>query len=222
MTTLTPDEYKKAREKMVRTQLVTTGVQKKSIIDHVGALEREIFVPEEFKLISYSAKEIPLADKRFMLNPMDLGLILDRIDFDNTQKVLIIADGTGYVTALLSKMIDQVVTLDNVNNFKKNLDPILNSLDIQNVSVIESDVTEGWAAQAPYDLIFINGSVQQIPDALFDQLAPNGKILTALKKPFISHAVFQFKLQDAIQTERLFECSISLLPEFSKKSKFVF
>ena len=98
----------------------------------------------------------------------------------------------------------------------------MNNLDIHNVKIIESDIQKGYAVDAPYDLIYINGSVQDIPDDLFAQLSPNGKILTTIKKPFISEAVFQYKIDDVIQIERLFECSVSLLPEFSKKSKFVF
>lgn len=222
MNMLTPEEYEEARERMVKTQLVAPGVQRYSIIERMGELEREIFTPEEFKLIAYSAKEIPLSGSRFMLNPMNLGLILDRVDFDSVSKVIVLGDGTGYVTALLADIVDSVVSVDNIDNFKSIVEKNLRDLNVENVEIIQGDITKGCPAKGPYDLIFINGAVQQIPDNLFAQLSDNGKILTALKKPFISHAIFQHKVGDTIQTERLFECSISLLPEFSKKSKFVF
>ncbi len=218
----TSEEFEKAREKMVKTQLVATGVQKYSIIERMGELERENFTPEEFKIIAYSAKEIPLSPSRYMLDPMNLGLILDRVDFDSISKAMILADGTGYVTALLADIIDTVISVDTIKGFSKNITPILETLNIQNVKLIESDIQKGYPIDAPYDLIYINGAVQQIPDELFNQLSPNGKILTAIKRPFISEAVFQYKIDDTIQTERLFECSVSLLPEFAKKSKFVF
>lgn len=222
MNMLTPEEYETAREKMVKTQLVAPGVQRYWIIERMGELEREMFTPEEFKIIAYSGKEIPLPESRYMLDPMNLGLILDRVDFDSIEKVLILGDSSGYVTALLASIVDTVISVDNVKNFSKKLIPMMEKLDIHNVNIIDSEIQKGCPAHAPYDLIYINGSVQQIPDDLFAQLSPNGKILTALKKPFISEAVFQYKINDTTQTERLFECSVSLLPEFAKKSKFVF
>lgn len=222
MNMLTSEEYEKAREKMVKTQLVATGVQRYWIIERMGELQREMFVPEEFKIIAYSGREIPLPHFRYMLDPMNLGLILDRVDFDSVEKMMILGDSSGYVTALLANIVDTVVTVDNIKNFSKNMTPLMEQLNIHNVKVIENEIQKGCPSEAPYDLIYINGAVQHIPNDLFAQLAPNGKILTTLKKPFISEATLQYKVGDAIQTERLFECSVSLLPEFSKKSKFVF
>jgi protein-L-isoaspartate(D-aspartate) O-methyltransferase len=218
----TPEFYEKAREKMVKTQLVTTGVQKKSLIDRMATLERESFTPQEFKIIAYSAREIPVLPTRYMIDPMNIGLLLDKIDFDTVKKIMILGDSTGYVAALLSEAIDNIVTVDNTQGFSENVTALMTQFDIKNVTVFNNDIALGCPDNAPFDLIFINGAVQQIPDNLFAQLSPQGKVLTALKKAFISEAVFQYKLNDIIQTERLFECSISLLPEFSKKSKFVF
>ena len=216
------EALEQARAKMVRTQLVATGVQKQSIIERMGVLEREKFTPQEFKVIAYSAKEIPVSPSRYMLDPMSLGLLLDRIDFDSVKKVMILGDSTGYVATLLASIIENIVTVDNVNNFTENLTAITTMLGIDNVKTIENEIDKGYLEGSPYDLIFINGSIQKSPDDLFAQLSPQGKILTALKKPFISEAVFQYKTNGTIQTERLFECAISLLPEFAKKSKFVF
>lgn len=214
--------YEEARDNMVKSQLVATGVQKHSIIERMGELERELFVPEEFKIIAYSAREIPVSNSRYMIDPMNLGLILDKVDFDSINKVMILGDSTGYVAALLADIIDDVVTVDNTKDFSKNITELLNNIKVTNVKVVEGDIQKGYPDSSPYDLIFINGSVQQIPDEIFSQLSPIGKILTSFKKAFISEAVFQSKVNNTTQTEKLFECSISLLPEFSKKSKFVF
>lgn len=222
MTELTPEQYSEAREKMVNTQLVATGVRRQSIINRASEIKREDFTPTEFKLIAYSAKEIPLQGSRFMLDPMNLGLILDRIDFDDIQNMLIIGDSSGYVSALLAGIVPNIVSVDSVEGFKNTVDKLLAEININNVHAIQGDLTKGHASEGPYDLIFINGAVQIIPDALFAQLSPKGKILTTLKKAFISHAVFQHKAGDTVQTEKLFECSVSLLPEFGKQSKFVF
>lgn len=218
----TPEFYQEAREKMVKTQLITTGVLQQSIIERMGTLEREKFLPSEFKIIAYSAKEIPVLPTRYMLDPMNTGLLLDKIDFDNVKKIMLLGDNTGYIATLLSEAIETVVTVDNTKNFNENINNIITEFDIKNITVVNGDIAMGDASNAPFDLIFINGAVQQVPDILFNQLAPQGKILTALKKSFISEAVFQYKIDNTVQTERLFECSISLLPEFSKKSKFVF
>lgn len=218
----TPEFFTQAREKMVKTQLVTTGVQRQSIIDRMATLEREKFTPQEFKIIAYSAREIPVSAKRYMIDPMNTGLLLDKIDFDSVKKIMILGDTTGYVTALLAQTVEEIITVDNSDNFVENITALMAELNIQNVSVIHHDISVGYPNHAPYDLIFINGAVQQIPDTLFEQLVPQGKVLTALKKAFISEAVFQYKANGTVQTERLFECAISLLPEFGKKSKFVF
>lgn len=220
----TPEDFEEAREKMVMTQLMVPGVQKQSIMDGMLNLLREEFVPNEFKKIAYSAREILLPNDRFLLNPMDLGLILDRMDLNNIEKILIIADNPGYVTALLADIIPHVTTLDHVSSFKENMLQLIDTLELKNVTVFDHDILEGVPENAPFDAIFINGAIQKTPDNLFSQLSPEGRIYSFQKKQFISHAVSQFKSAETneIQTELLFETSVSLLPEFSQKSPFAF
>jgi|GEM_PF-2102844 len=218
------DAFKEAREKMILTQLVATGVQRQSLLDAVYNLLREDFTPPEFKTIAYSAQEIRLPNERFLLSPMDIGLMFDRIDFDNAQKGLIIADSSGYATAILSELVEDITALDQTPEFTNNIQNIVSKYELKNVTIVENNVLAGCADHGPYDFIFINGSVQQIPDCFYDQLAPEGKIYCFQNKQFISHAVAQFKSPEdgSVQTERLFEASVTLLPEFKKASKFVF
>ncbi|MEM6603003.1 MAG: hypothetical protein AAF621_03040 [Pseudomonadota bacterium] len=219
------ESFEAAREKMIKSQLVAVGVRNASVLEAIRKTPREHFVPKEFRVISYSGKEIPVSKNgRYMLEPMVTGKFFQSAELDGKQNILIIGDSTGYFGALVSGLAQSVTLLETeefVETLRENMSSFEPEEDVS-IEVVSGDLTKGYAAKAPYDIIFINGSVKQIPDELFKQISAEGYILTAFRRGYICDAVKYF-LDGAgnVQHEKLFECSIGFLPEFNKKPSFM-
>ena len=213
--------FEEAREKMIKTQLIPTGVRNNSVLEHMLQVPRELFVPEEFKIIAYSAKEIPLAQGRSLLEPMLAGKFLQATHLVGTERVLVLGDGTGYMTALFSMTAKSVVIVERselIDTIKGNLE----KLNFGNVVCISGDISQGAMEYAPFDIIYINGSVQKIPEKIMEQLAPDGTLFTMMKRGYICDAVKYKKMLDEVNKEVMFECSANVLPEFATSKKFKF
>lgn len=213
--------FEEAREKMIKAQLIPTGVRSNSVLEHMLKVPREMFVPEEFKIIAYSAKEIPLAQGRSLLEPMLAGKFLQAANLIGTERVLVLGDGTGYMTALFSMTAKSVVIVERselIDTIKSNLE----KLNFGNVVFITGDISQGAIDYAPFDIIYINGSVQKVPEKIMEQLTPDGTLFTMMKRGYICDAVKYKKTLDEVNKEVMFECSANVLPEFATSKKFKF
>ena len=217
-------DFTEACEKMITSQLMPVGVRNELVLQYMRDLPREHFVPQEFKLISYSAKEIPVSKERCMLEPIVAGKIFQAADLNGTKNVLIIGDATGYFASLLSFMAGRVTVLEKniyIPDIQKNIEQ---SDSLKNIKVIATDdITTGHSENAPYDMIFIHGTVKTVPDEILSQLSPNGFLIAFIKRGYICDATkYYFDDSQNIQSERIFECSVLALPEFNPKAIFEF
>lgn len=217
-------DFTQACEKMITSQLMPVGVRNELVLQYMRDLPREDFVPQEFKLISYSAKEIPVSKERCMLEPIVAGKIFQAASLSITKNILVIGDATGYFAALLSFMAVQVTVLEKniyVPEIKKNIEK---NDSLKNINVIATDdITKGHNENAPYDMIFIHGTVKTVPDYILSQLSPNGFLIAFIRRGYICDATkYYFDESQNIQSERIFECSVLALPEFNPKTVFEF
>lgn len=212
-----------ARETMIKSQLMAVGVRNASVLEAFRSLDMEAFLPEEFKLIAYSGKEIAFNKARTMLEPMVMGKFLQHTDILPTFNILTVGDVSGYISALLSKMAKSVTLLETdefVEIAKSHIEAAV--LEENNISFASGDITKGAAQNGPYDLIVFCGAVKKFDDCFYNQLSNDGAIIAAVKRGYICDAVCYHKGEDgSIQKENFFECSAGLLPEFKPKSTFI-
>jgi protein-L-isoaspartate(D-aspartate) O-methyltransferase len=213
-------DFASARKSMVAGQIMTNGVRRASVIQAMLYLPREVFVPEAFKAISYSGKEIPLSEDRALLEPMVLGRLLDAAKITNDNKVLDIAAGTGYSTTILSFISENVTSLESYPHYAETIRKNVKTFHRENVTVVENALSEGYAANAPYDLILINGAVDIIPQTIIDQLSPDGRLITVFNEGLFGKATICTPKKEGYHRKFIFDCGAVKIPDFAFKKTF--
>jgi protein-L-isoaspartate(D-aspartate) O-methyltransferase len=216
MTVQTPvPDFAAARIAMVENQLRPQGVTDPAVLDAMGTVERERFLPLQTRSLAYVDRAVLLGDRRFLPAPAVLGSLLTQLTPQGGERALVVGAGTGYSAAVLGAMGVVVTTLES--------SPALAAQARENgIKVVEGTLEEGWAKGAPYDLILIDGAVEYIPDAIVDQLANGGRLGTALIDRGITRLVVGRKVGGAFGYLSLSDAGVPPLPGFARPRAFVF
>jgi protein-L-isoaspartate(D-aspartate) O-methyltransferase len=215
-------DFEAARIKMVENQIRTTDVTSHSVLRAFLAVPREAFVPEKAKPLAYLDADIELAPGRYLMEASPLAKQLQAAEITGEDKVLDVGTGSGYVAALLSMLAGSVTALESDAALAEQAASNLKALDCRNVTVVTGDLTRGHAANAPYDVIFVNGAVEEVPSALLDQLAEGGKLVAVIGYGNAAQAKILIKEHGAISESSRFNLSVKPLPGFAKAKEFVF
>lgn len=213
-------DFEAARIKMVENQIRTTDVTSHSVLQAFLAVEREDFVPEKAKALAYIDTDIELAPGRFLMEASPLAKLLQAAEITKNDTVLEIGTGTGYVASLLSRVAGSVVSLESDAALAEAAGR--NLADCPNVKLVTGELEKGNTAGAPYDLIFINGAVEEIPPALLDQLAEGGRLVAVIGYGNAAQAKILLRERGAISENSRFNLSVKPLPGFRKAKEFVF
>ena len=221
-------DFEAARVKMVENQIRTTDVTSHSVLNAFLAVPRENFVPEKSKVLAYIDNDIevspaaPGKPARFLMEASPLAKLLQLGEIDKEDKVLDVGCGTGYVSALLSILAGTVVALETEETLAAQAKTNLAALGCGNVTVVTGELEKGYAAGAPYDLIFIDGSVEEVPDALLSQLGEGGKLIVVEGYGHAARATVFVRERGVFSENVFFNASVKPLPGFAKAKEFVF
>ncbi len=216
--------FEQARFNMVEQQIRPWEVLDQDVLDLLMTVKREEFVPAERRKLAFSEVELPIGHGQVMLKPIIEGKILQALQVQRSETVLEVGAGSGYFAALLAASSAKVTSLE--------IEPELVSLartnlarygQLGNVTVELADGMQGWAAQAPYDVIVLSGGVEQVPQALLDQLKPGGRLFafvgdaTLMKARVMTNvAPGQYRIED------VFESSVPFLKNAPRVESFQF
>jgi len=213
-------DYTAQRTKMIDSQIRTTDVTSHSILTAFFNVEREKFAGERLKPVAYIDNDLEIAPGRFMMAASPLAKLLQLAAVTKADSVLEIGTGSGYATALLAQLADKVVSVESDVALAEAARANLQGID--NVTLVQGDLAAGHERKAPYDLIFVSGSVDALPTALFDQLKEGGRLVAVLGEGLSSGAMI-FVREQGRQSERFaFNASVRKLPGFDKAREFVF
>lgn len=214
-------DFSQARANMIEGQLRPNRVTDPALLAAVADLPRENFLPAPLKGIAYVDDDIPLGNGRYLIEPMVLCRLLQDGAVRRTDKVLDIGCATGYSSALLARLAAQVIALES----DEALLPLARQhlATAANVKLVSGALEQGWAAEAPYDLILVGGMVEQVPAALTDQLAEGGRLLTVVGNGARGGtARLLQKTAGAVSSRPLFDAGTPPLPGFLRRATFVF
>lgn len=213
----------KARFNMIEQQIRPWKVLDSQVLDLMSTVPRENFVSEAYQGLAFADIAVPLGKDRFMLHPREEGRLLQAIKPKHNEKVLVIASGSGYVTALLASMADEVIAIDSDEEFVALTTDNLTKLNIENVTVSCTDVAEGLASQSPYKVIVILGSMQVLSETIKKQMAVGGRMFCIIGKEPTMEALLVTRLSETDWQEKgLFETSVPALENTPEAEQFHF
>lgn len=218
-------QFSIARKHMVDSQIHTAGVIDPRILEAFTSLQRERFVPENLSKVACTDENLPLGEGRFLMEPVVHARMIEVAEPKSTDIVLDVGGATGYSAAILAPMVSTVIALEETNNFLDYATWIWNELGIRNIQAFQGKLPDGNPASGPYDIIFINGAVSEIPQKLIDQLAPSGRLIAVLKKAgnvLGETTIVQKTAGGNFSARGLFEAGLPYLPGFEPKPVFKF
>jgi protein-L-isoaspartate(D-aspartate) O-methyltransferase len=168
--------YSARRVMMVDTQVRPQDVTKFPIIEAMLAVPREVYVPADKREAAYVGENISLGGDRVMLEARTLAKMLDAVDIQPGDVVLDLGCGLGYSSAVIARMADAVVAVEDNEALAAEAQRVLASEGVDNVAVVAGPLAEGCAKGGPFDAIMVQGGVQEIPQALIAQLKDGGRI----------------------------------------------
>jgi protein-L-isoaspartate(D-aspartate) O-methyltransferase len=186
---MSPDSFENMRRAMVESQLRPEGVTDVRVLDAMGSVAREDFVPEARRATAYADRMIALPDGRGINPPIVTGRLLNAAAIVPGDRVLIIGDASGYTTAVVRQLADKV----------------------------EVETNEG-----EFDVIVIDGAVEQLPDSLVEQLAPYGRLVTGLVEAGVTRLALGRRAGGGFGLTPFLDAEMAVLPEFARPPAFVF
>ena len=140
-------------------------------------IPRHLFVPAQLAALAYSDTPLPLAFDKTISQPFIGGLMLDLLDLQPGDRVLEVGTGLGYQAAIMAEMGAQVFSVDIVEEFAQEAKVRLTAIGHDDVTVRVGDGSRGWQDHAPFDRILVTAAARAVPEPLFDQLKPGGRIV---------------------------------------------
>lgn len=215
-------DFEAARTKMVEHQIRTTDVTSHSVLRAFYNVPREAFVPEKSKALAYVDYDIEIAPGRYLMEASPFAKLLQLAKITKDDVVLEVGTGSGYAAAILSQLASSVVSVESDEALATKAAATLEALGYDNVATVTGNLEEGYAAEAPYDLIFINGAVEHVPQALIDQLRDGGRLVAVVGYGNAAQAKVIVREQGVVSEGVFFNASIKALPGFRHSAEFVF
>ncbi|WP_404403876.1 protein-L-isoaspartate O-methyltransferase [Pelagibacterium halotolerans] len=215
-------DFAHARRTMVDNQLRTSGITNWHILDVMNRVPRERFVSEARSALAYSDEEIALSETRTMPAPATFGKLVQLAEVGPDDVVLDIACGTGYSTAVLAGLANAVVALDDEEALVVQANDILADLDIGNAAAVCGPLEAGVAKEAPFDVILIEGAVDEVPETLFSQLRDGGRLVAVIGSGNAAVTHLYVKSGKSVVSRAAFNASLPVLAAFKRAPSFAF
>jgi protein-L-isoaspartate(D-aspartate) O-methyltransferase len=171
------DIYTKQRKRMVETQLRSRGIRDERVLKAMETIPRHLFVDEALRDQAYFDHPLPIDAGQTISQPYIVALMTAALELRGRERVLEIGTGSGYQTAVLAALADQVFSIERVAPLASRARKILDALDDYNVAIRIGDGTYGWREESPFDAIIVTAGAPRVPRILVEQLAVGGRLV---------------------------------------------
>ena len=212
------------RRLMVESQLRTNKVSNTNVLMAFETIAKENFIDEAYAALAYIDEDLMLERNRFILEPMVFARLVQALELTDTDSVLDIGATSGYSTAIIAKLAQSVVGIESDTDLAQMGQDNLTAEGIDNAVILQGKHLDGFANEAPYNAIIIEGSVEDVPMPLLNQLSDNGRLVTILRENATSpgKAVKYVRSGDGFAHTTLFDAQTPMLSEFAKEKVFSF
>jgi protein-L-isoaspartate(D-aspartate) O-methyltransferase len=219
-------DFSTARQKMVDGQVRPSDVTDGRIIDAMLGTPREAFVPETKRSLAYLDLDIDVSEggslKRFLLRPAVTAKMLQAAEIKETDAVLVVGCASGYIAALAARLAHRVVATECDSALVTKARAALSALALGNVTVKMAQVPEGDSADAPFDVILLNGAAEIAPENLYRQLKEGGRLVGTFALTGPQRAMVVTASHGDFGHRALFDTAIPVLPGLERPPAFVF
>lgn len=213
-------DFATRRTHMVDSQIRPNDITKFPVIEAMLAIPREDFVPADKREAAYMSENVDLGRGRVMLEPRTLGKMLDALDIQGDELVLDIGSGMGYSAAVIARMAEAVVAVEEDEAMLAEAQSALAAVEADNVILHQGALTEGAAKHGPYDVIVVQGAVAHLPESVTDQLKDGGRIACLFMEGALGTVRLGYKIDGRITWRHAFNAGAPVMPGFEKHAAF--
>ena len=214
------------KKNMIDGQLKPMGISNDRLIDAFLTVPREIFLPEENELNSYSDGHTEIKEGRWLLSSLSIARLINTVNISPDDIILEIGSTTGYATAILAHLAALVIGVEYDNELAKITEKNLSQISYDNTVIIKKDHSLGYEKSAPYDKIFIFGTIPKVLDDLLVQLSEYGSLVSVVKDPnntnILGKAVVIQKNKEAFSISEIYEETLPMMIGFEEQEIFKF
>ena len=215
-----------ARQNMVDGQVRPSDVTDLRIIDAMLAVPREAFVPEGRRALTYLDLDLDVSEgaseKGFLIKPVVTAKMLQAAEIKDTDNVLVAGCATGYTAALVARLAGRVTATEGDPVLAAKAKDVLTQFEVPNVTVGVAPAAEGYPANAPYDVIVLNGATEVTPDRLYRQLKDGGRLVGVFAMTQPPRAMIVTRSHGDFGNRALFDAAVPVLPGLERVPAFVF
>jgi protein-L-isoaspartate(D-aspartate) O-methyltransferase len=216
---MTEQNFEPMRRAMVASQLRTTGVNDPRVLEAMGEVARERFVPAGLRALAYADALVPLKPGRDLNPPMALGRLLTEARPRRGERMMVVGAATGYAAAVCARLVGPLVAVEEDSELAAIARAALAGGDAR---LVEGPLAKGWKKGAPYDLILIDGAVEAVPDALVGQLAEGGRLAAGIVEEGVTRLALGRKAGDGFGMAAFADAAAAILPGFARPRAFSF
>ena len=210
---MTEQNFSSMRAAMVESQLRTSDVDDQRVIAVMARVPREDFVPAERRAAAYIDRPVPLGQGRALNPPLVIGRLLKEARIETGDKVLLIGAASGYSAALLGELGALVMAVE------EEAGPDVRATG---ATLVRGPLTAGAADGAPYDVLVIDGAVEEVPASLVAQLADGARVVTGIADRGVTRLCSGRVIGGTLGLTRLTDIEMVVLPGFGAPKAFVF
>ncbi len=213
-------DFADRRRMMVDTQIRPADVTKYPIIEALLAIPRENFAPDAQAEVAYADQSIPLGEGRVIPEPRTLAKMLDALDVREDELVLDVGCGLGYSTAVVARLAQMVIGVEEDEALASEAQDLLSDSNADNAIVHQGALVDGAGEHGPYDVMIIEGGVEDIPAALLAQVKDGGRVAALFMSGALGEVKIGYKSGDQISWRFEFNAGAPVLPGFGKTVEF--
>lgn len=199
-------DYRLARERMVKNQLVPRGISDRRVLEAMGRVQRHLFVEEALEGEAYNDHPLPIGHKQTISQPYIVALMTEALALTGTEHTLEIGTGSGYQTAVLAELSKTVYTIERIRLLLDNARRTLEKLGYTNIRFKAFDGTLGWKEFGPFDAIIVTAGAPRIPEPLKEQLAEGGRMIVPVGNKFSQDLIRVTRTKGSFREENLGGC----------------
>jgi len=207
---------------MIEGQIKPIGGMQNNILEAFDSIDRDDFIPQDLKHNSYIEKNLFVKNDRFVLKANLIAKVISALNISNEENVLVIGSSTGYSSAIISKLAETVISIEEDKELLAFSEDAVRKNGIDNIVFINNLMVEGCADQGPFNAIIIEGAIDEVPTKILGQLEDDGRLIAMLYDGGICNVIEYQKKNDTFTNRFLFSCMAPKLKCFDRRKSFSF